>query len=72
MRKDEIFNFLSYFSSFEKCNATIFLKIKNQSLLFMLVIYAKYKENRMEIAGVSNPLNEHGKWLVASKVEDGA
>ena len=22
----------------------------------MLVIYAKYKENRMEIAGVSNPL----------------
>ena len=24
----------------------------------MLVIYAKYKENRMEIAGVSNPLTD--------------
>ena len=34
-----------------------FFKIKNQSLLFMFVIYAKYKENRMEIDGVSKPLS---------------
>ena len=25
----------------------------------MLVIYAKYKENRMEIDGVSKPLDKH-------------